>query len=155
MSSATEHWGSDVLLHFLSWLSISFFFQLKIIPYPLSPTRQARVVSTDNFSISDCIRLLFFSSSFLAVRMLLSLHRNHSIKMQIPGPTSDQLNQDLEVRPGKPHFHKHVRWLLSTASLRSTSLWYSREGDCSSIGICSRACRHKFTQRAPEDQSKL
>lgn len=81
-------------LDFLSLFSMSFLFQIKIISYQLSPTKEACIVSITIFSVSDCIQLLF-SSFLLATWIFVFFHQNQDVKMQIPGCTFDQLNRDL------------------------------------------------------------
>ena len=81
--------------------SLDFLSRLYVISLPaqnhiyqLSPIKEACVVSITIFSVSDSIQLLF-SSFLLATWIFVSFHQNQGVKMQIPGPTFDQLNQDL------------------------------------------------------------
>lgn len=111
-------------------LSVSFLFQLKLIYCQLPSPREACVVFTANFSVSDYILLLLPSVFLLAMWILGSIHQNHNIKTQILGLIFAQLNQDLCEWASK-----HATWFLSTNNLRSRGLWHGKASDCSSVGF--------------------
>ena len=93
-----NHWSfrtqCAASLDFLSLFSMPFLFQLKIISYQLSPTKEAMLCPSLSSQVSDCIQLLF-TSSLLATWIFVFFHQNQDVKMQILGRTFDQLNRDL------------------------------------------------------------
>lgn len=110
-----------------------------------------------NDLVFDYYLLLFSSSFLLATRILGSLHQYHNVKMQTPGPTADQSNQDsgYGARASALSQVCHVVFKHQQFETNpSAALWRGNTGDCSSYGIRSQTCRHRFIL-APYDQSKL
>lgn len=93
--SASGHSKSSELLLWIS-SSDSLCFISLLAQNHLLPTfsiKGSLCVLIANYSISDYFLLLFSSLFLLATWILGSLHQYHKVKMQIPGPTADQLNQ--------------------------------------------------------------
>lgn len=86
---------SELLLWISSPVSLCFITLLaQNHVLPTFSIKGSLCVLIANYSISDYF-LLLFSSLFLSATWILgSLRQYHNVKMQIPGPTADQLNQD-------------------------------------------------------------